>query len=84
MNLKSLDWEEFSEAVHEHIDVYVVPQYGDKGEDPAVDYTIEDCVRNMKKYLARQGKNSRPGQESLDFIKIAHYAQMAFTLIGEQ
>ena len=38
----------------------------------------------MKRYLARTGKNSRPGQEQLDLIKIAHYAQMAHTIIGEQ
>jgi hypothetical protein len=84
MNIRSLDWEEFSEAVHEHIETYTIPQYGDKGEDPATDYDVEDCIRSMKKYLARQGKNSRDGQDSLDLIKIAHYAQMAFTLIGEQ
>jgi hypothetical protein len=84
MSIRGYDWEEFSEVVHEHIETYTIPQYGDKGEDIASEYSVEDCYRNMKRYLARAGKNSRDGQESLDLIKIAHYAQMAFTLIGEQ
>ena len=83
-SLKSKDWERFSDDVNYHILTYVIPQYGDKGEDIASDYTLEDCVRNMKKYLARSGRNSRPGQDQLDLVKIAHYAQMAYILLGEQ
>lgn len=84
MSIRSHDWEAFSLDVHDHINEYTIPQYGDKGEDIASEYSVDDCFRNMKRYLARQGKNSRPGQESLDLIKIAHYAQMAYTLLGEQ
>lgn len=82
-NGKINDWEEFSSSVSEHINEYVIPQYGDKGEDECSDYTVEDLVKQIKKYSARQGKNSRPGQDQLDLIKIAHYAQMAHTLISE-
>jgi hypothetical protein len=84
MSARSNDWVIFSLEVHNHINNYTIPQYGDKGADIASDYTLEDCVRNMARYLARAGKNSRPGQDELDFIKIAHYAQMAYTIIGEQ
>lgn len=83
-SLKNEDWRQFSDNVGNHILKYVVPQYGDKGEDVASEYTVDDCVRNMKKYLARTGRNSRHGQDQLDLIKIAHYAQMAYTLLGEQ
>lgn len=74
------DWGRFSDDVITHIDEYVIPQYGDKGNDECADYTIEDLVKQIKKYSARQGKNSRPGQDQIDLIKIAHYAQMAHTL----
>jgi hypothetical protein len=84
MSLRSDDWQEFSNDMHEHIEEYTIPQYGDKGEDNATDYTVQDCITQIKRYVNRAGKNSRPGQESLDLIKIAHYAQMAYTLIGEQ
>jgi hypothetical protein len=84
MSLRGKDWKNFSDDVHSHITVYTIPQYGDKDEDIASDYDIEDCIRSMKKYLARAGRNSRDGQERLDLIKIAHYAQMAYTIIEEK
>ena len=83
-SLKSKDWERFNNDVNYHISTYVIPQYGDKGEDIASEYTVDDCIRNMKKYLARAGRNSRPDQDQLDLVKIAHYAQMAYILLGEQ
>jgi hypothetical protein len=84
ISVRNKEWLGFADDVSFHIESYTIPQYGDKGEDIASDYDLEDCVRNMKRYLARAGKNSRPGQEQLDLIKIAHYAQMAYTIIGEQ
>jgi len=83
-SIRSKDWNQFSDEVFSHIEVYTIPQYGDKGEDIASDYNVEDCIRNIKRYIARTGKNSRPGQDQLDLIKIAHYAQMAYTLLGEK
>ena len=82
--LRVMDWLIFSRFVEDHIENYTIPQYGDKGADNATDYTARDCIVQMQRYLNRFGKNSREGQEQLDLLKIAHYAQMAFILIGEQ
>lgn len=71
------DWMMFAAEVVVHIEQYTVPQYGDKGEDQASEYDSSDHVKQAKKYLARYGNNSRPGQEILDLLKTAHYCQMA-------
>jgi len=83
MSLRSDDWSVFSSTVVSHINNYTVPQYGDKGNDEADDFTPEECVKHIKRYAARHGKNQRDGQELLDLIKIAHYAQLAYTKILE-
>jgi hypothetical protein len=75
---KEVDWEFFSQQVAEHIHNYVVPQYGDKGDDIASEYTIEECRLNLHRYVARLGKNSREHHDAMDCLKIAHYAQMTF------
>ena len=80
---RGADWVVFAEEVLHHIDFYAVPQYGDKGNDMATEYTAEDCIRHIKRYAARFGKNARPGQDKLDLLKIAHYAQMAATKLDE-
>lgn len=77
MSQRGEDWKEFAGQVHDHIEKYTVPQYGDKGEDQASEYGSAEHVLQAKRYLARYGKNSRPGQEVLDLIKTAHYCQMA-------
>lgn len=84
MSLRGDDWLDFSKKVSNHIEGYTVPQYGDKGNDEADDFTAEECVKHIKRYVARHGKNSRPGQDELDLLKIAHYAQMAHTKLQEQ
>ena len=78
------DWVEFSFKVVNHIDEYTVPQYGDKGEDQCTEFTRQDFETQIKKYANRMGKNSRPGQDKLDLLKICHYAQMLHDLIEEQ
>jgi hypothetical protein len=77
MSKRGDDWKGFAEQVHGHIEDYTVPQYGDKGEDQASEYGSAEHILQAKRYLARYGKNSRPGQEVLDLIKTAHYCQMA-------
>lgn len=74
---RALDFADFAEKVCDHIDNYSVPQYGDKGEDEASDYTAEDCIKAAKKYLARYGRAQRENEQFLDLIKAAHYIQMA-------
>jgi len=72
------EWSIFAHKVASHIVNYTVPQYGDKGSDQADDFTVEDCAQHIKRYANRVGKNSRGHAEQLrDFLKIAHYAQMA-------
>jgi hypothetical protein len=77
ITLRGSDWLSFSTEVFEHIETYTVPQYGDKGEDSASEYTAEDCIKQAQKYMSRFGRNSRPGQERLDLLKAAHYVQLA-------
>ena len=70
------DWLNFATDTLNHIENYTVPQYGDKGDDQYTDFTAQDFITQIKKYLNRYGKNSRPGQGHLDMLKCAHYIQM--------
>jgi NTP pyrophosphatase (non-canonical NTP hydrolase) len=78
------DWLDFAFMVADHIENYTVPQYGDKGEDQASDWSVEMLLEQTKKYANRFGKNQREGQETLDFMKGAHYLQMAMTKLKEK
>ncbi|MGD9868944.1 MAG: hypothetical protein AB7U38_13170 [Hyphomicrobiales bacterium] len=82
MSRQAEKWRAFAAQVEAHIDNYVVPQYGDEGEDLASDYSAAACVEQAKKYLARFGRNSRPGEERRDLLKVAHYVQKAADRIG--
>jgi hypothetical protein len=84
MSIKLTKWQNFSHKVEDHIEQYVIPQYGDEGVDLATDYSFEECIQNIKRYIARAGKNSRPHQDELDMIKIAHYSQMAYFKLQEK
>lgn len=77
MSKRARAWRGFSEEVVAHIENYTVPQYGDLGCDIATGYTAEYCVSQVEKYMARFGRNMRPGQQRLDLLKAAHYLQMA-------
>ena len=83
MSLRSKDWLLFSHIVTSHIRAYTIQQYGDKGDDEADNFTPEECVKHIRRYTARHGKNQREGQDALDLIKIAHYAQLAYTKLME-
>lgn len=76
ISAKALDWLSFSDSVFYHIENYVIPQYGDKGEDQVSSLDASDCIKAIQKYCFRFGKNARPGQQKLDLMKIAHYAQL--------
>ena len=84
LSLREQDWIAFSNIVLAHIRDYTLPQYGDRGNDLATDFTSADCALAISKYSKRHGKNSRPGQDGLDFLKIAHYAQMGSMLLGAE
>lgn len=81
---RGTNWCTFAEEMLGHIEQYTVPQYGDKGEDQVTEWNDEDCVKAMKKYLGRYGKNQRAGQQKLDLMKIAHYAQLTLEKLEEQ
>ena len=82
--VKGSEWMEFAESVLDHVDNYTVSQYGDTGSDGIDEYTQEDCVKSIKRYCARFGRNSRPGQNKLDMMKIAHYACFTYNKIEEE
>jgi len=84
MSERGNDWQNFSDGVLNHIEEYTVPQYGDKGADQATEYTAADCIKQAQKYLSRFGKNSREGQQQLDFMKVCHYVQMASDKYAEE
>jgi len=83
---KEIDWNEFSAEVVVHIREYVIPQYGDKSDDLASEYSLEECRLNLHRYITRLGKNSREHHDAMDCLKIAHYAQMIYHKLikGEQ
>lgn len=74
---RTKDWNEFATKVADHIENYTVPQYGDAPNDNVESWSAQDCIAQVQKYAVRFGKNQRAGQEELDLMKIAHYAQLA-------
>ena len=74
---RTKDWNEFAAKVADHIENYTVPQYGDAPNDNVEAWSAQDCIAQVQKYAARFGTNQRVGQEQLDLMKIAHYAQLA-------
>ena len=82
MSKKIESWLTFAVRVRNHIRDYVIAQYGDDGQDPATEYTAEDCIKHAQRYLARFGKQSRPGEEFLDLYKAAHWIQIAHDKIA--
>ena len=82
MSKRGKDWQKFSTEVLKHIEEYTVQQYGDKGEDQCTEFTEQDFITQLKKYINRFGRNSRTGQDKLDLMKIAHYAQMLYEKVG--
>lgn len=83
LSKRGKEWKGFSDKVAAHIEEYTVPQYGDIGEDRMTDDSAEDCIREIKKYILRFGRNVRPGQEMTDLIKMAHYACIAHSKLDE-
>ena len=79
MKNRIAEWDYFSYLVYNHIKKYTIPQYGDKPEDQLMQWTAEDCARQIGKYVARFNNNARGDEERLiDMLKVAHYACVAF------
>lgn len=80
MSWREDEWNTFAEEVRKHIVQYTLPQFGDFPHDQVTDWTPEDCVKAMRRYLARFDRGQRGTvEQERDFIKIAHYACMALT-----
>lgn len=77
LSKRGRDWMEFAFKVLTHVETYTVPQYGDAPDDQITDWSVEDCLTAVKKRLARYGRNARPGQQEMDFMKMAHEIQIA-------
>ena len=78
---REVEWCEFSSQVQEHIAKYTVPQYGDSPDDMASQFSKSDFDTQLRKYITRQcnGGGSRGQSEDMrDYLKIAHYACMAY------
>jgi len=71
-------WLNFARAVTDHIEGYVIPQYGDEGDEPAAEYDFADCVKQAQRYLARAKTNQRPEGLERDMRKAAHWIQKAW------
>ena len=79
------EWDEFSALVREHIEEYVLPQWGDAPNDPVSGWTAEKCMQEVQKYAHRFGRSVRGAEEELrDLLKIAHYAAMIHSKRREQ
>lgn len=82
--VRGYEWLQFAAKVLTHIETYTIPQYGDKDLDQISEFTTQDFLTQIKKYCNRHGKNSRPNQDLLDLLKLAHYTQMLFTKLEEE
>lgn len=72
---RAQEWDGFAGAVHDHIEGYTVPQYGDAPSDPVSAYTVADIKRQLERYVSRIGTGARGRAETMrDAFKIAHYA----------
>jgi len=72
--LKTEAWRKFSKEVENHIEHYACPQYGDIDSDLISEWSIGQCVDQIKKYASRYGNDVRPDQEKLNLLKIVDYA----------
>lgn len=84
MSQRGYDWLNFSADVAAHVENYTVPQYGDKPDDQIEEWSVEDCFRDVKKRMARYGKNVREGEQLRDFLKMAHVIQIAASKFQEE
>jgi len=77
------EWEAFSLCVFEHIEHYTVPQYGDAPDDQATEFTVRDCMVQVKRYANRAGKVEIKRQVE-DMKKVAHYACIAWAKLLQE
>lgn len=79
---------EFAMAVTDHINNYVLPQYGEHIENgtdlvSTSSDPVSYCTSMIERYKQRFGRNQRPYNDGRDCLKRAHYAQLRGTARGE-
>jgi len=85
MKSKKKQWMEFSKRVGQHIENYVIPQYGDYPDEMLENFDIQDYKSQLIRYHARIGTNARGPKESMrDCLKIAHYAGYLYDRLSEE
>ena len=84
MTTKIDEWAIFSAAVMDHIDEYVVPQYGDYPDEMIEEFNLRDIQKQLGRYVKRIEFSSRGIEDSIvDSLKIAHYACYLHTKLKE-
>ncbi len=78
---KAQQFAEFADRVVEHIDNYVVPQYGDHPDEMLETLALKDVQYQLQRYAKRIVDSSRPNELVRDYIKIAHYACYLHSLL---
>ena len=72
---KKEQWQKFSKLVENHIDNYVIPQYGEFPDKMIEGWDVFNIETNLIRYVARIGTNVRGiSEQKRDALKIAHYA----------
>lgn len=85
MSIRGDNWVEFAANVHEHVENYTVAQFGDYPDDNIETMTAEECIKQVRKYVERFGRNQRGQEDQLrDMLKIAHYASFAWEKIRRE
>jgi len=85
LSRKGMLWMRFSWEVLQHIQKYVIPQYGDLPDAMIDHFTVQSLKNQFIRYFVRIGTNSRgPEEAKRDALKIAHYACYLWAKLREQ
>ena len=76
-------WLDVCLDVLDHIENYTVPQYGDYPNDQLTEWTDDEILSSMKRYLGRAGKGQRGSSEEVrDMLKLIHYASVRYARLA--
>ncbi len=81
---KTEQWDRFSREVANHIEGYVIQQYGDYPDPMIEGFDMKDLKTQLVRYVGRIGQNSRGLVEAKrDCLKIAHYACFLYNYLKD-
>lgn len=82
---RSQHWQKFSLEMLDHVENYTVKQYGDYPHDQLTEFSDEEILSSMKRYLSRAGRGQRgQAEEMRDMLKLAHYASVRYARLAAQ